>query len=57
MKELLRILRNEKGVTALEYTILAFLIIVTIVAATLGLTGRLQAIWAAIMAALGAGGS
>lgn len=48
-----RAMSDRKGVTALEYTILAVAIILVITAATTGLAAPITTAWEDIVAALG----
>ena len=54
MKKLIALFKEEEGVTALEYTVLAGLVIVVIVVLFGAMRGNVQTIWNQIAAALAA---
>ncbi|MFZ1180984.1 MAG: Flp family type IVb pilin [Herbaspirillum sp.] len=55
--QLIRLLQDEKGSTAIEYGLIAGLIAVGIVASLISLTGGLQGLFAKIVSALTLTGS
>ena len=52
MKKLIALFKEEDGVTALEYTVLAGLVIVVIVGLFAAMRGNVTSIWNAIASAL-----
>ena len=54
MKKLIALFKEEEGVTALEYTVLAGLVIVVIVGLFVAMRGNITTIWTQIAAALAA---
>ena len=55
MKKLIALFKEEDGVTALEYTVLAGLVIVVIVGLFAAMRGNVTTIWTQIAAALALG--
>jgi Flp pilus assembly pilin Flp len=57
MKKIIALFKEEEGVTALEYTVLAGLVIVVIVGLFAAMRGNITTIWNRISTALSLGAS